>query len=108
MESERIALSLPHMGGNEQKYVDKAIETNWVVPLGPDVQGAKPVFVDSEPDTWNMSPQLLEEVRVACEKMNIETGPLWKPMHLQPVYADCQIQIVIANVQRAIDSRRNA
>lgn len=116
--NERIALSLPHLGGSESKYVNEAIETGWVVPLGPNVnafeadlqkylggkvylsalssgtaalhlglillgvgkddevicqsmtfsasanpiayQGATPVFVDSEPDTWNMSPVHLE------------------------------------------------
>ena len=105
--------------GLEQKYVREAFETNWVVPLGPNVNGfekdleqfvgqnkrvvalsagtaaihlalvacgvgpgdevcvqsftfcasanpvtylgATPVFIDSEPDTWNMDPDLLEE-----------------------------------------------
>jgi pyridoxal phosphate-dependent aminotransferase EpsN len=105
------------MSGNEQKYIHEAFETNWIAPLGPNVdafekeianyvgvneavavssgtaaihlalslldvkkgdkvfcstltfvasanpiiyQGAEPVFIDSEPDTWNMSPQALE------------------------------------------------
>lgn len=119
MGGERIYLSLAHMGGGEQKYIQEAFDTNWVVPLGPNVdafeeglqhflggecyvtalsagtaaihlglvlagveagdevicqsftfsasanpiayQGAKPVFVDSEADTWNMDPELLEE-----------------------------------------------
>ncbi|MFB5166837.1 aminotransferase class I/II-fold pyridoxal phosphate-dependent enzyme [Parageobacillus toebii] len=113
----RIYLSPPHMSGNEQKYIDEAFATNWVAPLGPNVdafekelaeyvgvkgavavssgtaaihlalrlldvnkddrvfcssltfiasanpilyQGAEPVFIDSEPDTWNMSPIALE------------------------------------------------
>lgn len=114
----KIYLSSPHMGGSEQKFVDQAFETNWIAPLGPNVngfendiknylggnhevaalssgtaaihlalqllkvsegdevlcqsftfsasanpivyQGATPVFIDSEPDTWNMSPELLE------------------------------------------------
>ncbi|WP_276576725.1 aminotransferase class I/II-fold pyridoxal phosphate-dependent enzyme [Endozoicomonas sp. 4G] len=113
----RILLSTPHMGGLEQKYVEEAFLTNWVAPVGPNVdgfekeiaqyvktghaaalssgtaaihlalrlldvshgdtvfcssftfiasanpilyQGATPVFIDSEPDTWNMSPQALE------------------------------------------------
>lgn len=116
---EKIWLSLAHMGGGEQKYIQEAFDTNWVVPLGPNVNafeeelkkylggqkpvvalsagtaalhlalvqagvgqddevicqsftfaasanpitylGGKPVFVDSEPDTWNMSPKFLEE-----------------------------------------------
>ena len=119
MGGERIYLSLAHMGGGEQKYIQEAFDTNWVVPLGPNVdafeeelqhflggehyvtalsagtaaihlglvlagveagdevicqsftfsasanpiayQGARPVFVDSEADTWNMDPMLLEE-----------------------------------------------
>jgi pyridoxal phosphate-dependent aminotransferase EpsN len=113
----RIFLSSPHMSGREQKYINEAFETNWIAPLGPNVDafereiagyvgvndavavssgtaaihlalsllevkkgdkvfcstltfvasanpiiylGAEPVFIDSEPDTWNMSPQALE------------------------------------------------
>lgn len=36
---ERMWLSSPHMGGNEQKYVQEAFDTNWVAPLGPNVNG---------------------------------------------------------------------
>lgn len=120
-ERKRIYLCLAHMSvdGMEQKYVKEAFDTNWVVPLGPNVNGfekdleafvgenkrvvalsagtaavhlallncgvkagdevivqsftfcasshpvtylgATPVFVDSEKDTWNMAPELLEE-----------------------------------------------
>lgn len=35
----RIWLSLAHMGGKEQDYVKEAFDTNWVVPLGPNVDG---------------------------------------------------------------------
>ncbi len=35
----KIWLSSPHMGGNEQKYVNEAFEANWVAPLGPNVDG---------------------------------------------------------------------
>ncbi|RQO65711.1 pyridoxal phosphate-dependent aminotransferase [Pedobacter sp. KBW01] len=35
----RIWLSSPHMGGTEQKYVNEAFETNWIAPLGPNVDG---------------------------------------------------------------------
>ena len=34
---ERKYLCLAHMSGNEQKYVQEAFDTNWVVPLGPNV-----------------------------------------------------------------------
>lgn len=39
MQQEKIWLSSPHMGGNEQKFVQQAFETNWVAPLGPNVNG---------------------------------------------------------------------
>ncbi|MDW9380322.1 aminotransferase class I/II-fold pyridoxal phosphate-dependent enzyme [Chryseobacterium sp. JV558] len=35
----KIWLSSPHMGGNEQKYINEAFEENWVAPLGPNVDG---------------------------------------------------------------------
>ena len=115
---KRIWLSPPHMGRNELSFVQEAFDTNWIAPLGPNVDafekelslllngnsvaavnsgtaalhlalnllnvsngdevicqtftfaasanpvvylGATPVFVDSEPDTWNMDPVLLEK-----------------------------------------------
>ena len=116
---DRILLCLCHLSGNEQKFVNEAFDTNWVVPLGPNVNGfekdleefvghnkrvvalsagtaavhlallncgvgpgdevlvqsftfcasshpitylgATPVFIDSEKDTWNMDPELLEK-----------------------------------------------
>ncbi|SUB88425.1 UDP-4-amino-4-deoxy-L-arabinose--oxoglutarate aminotransferase [Porphyromonas macacae] len=138
---ERIWLSLAEMGGEEQKFIQEAFDTNWVVPLGPNVngfeadlekyidgkgrkvvalsagtaaihlalvmlgvqrddevicqsftfsasanpimyQGAKPVFVDSEPDTWNMCPKALRE---AIEDRIGQTGKKSKaiiPVHL--------------------------
>ena len=39
MTPTKIWLSSPHMGGNEQQYVKEAFETNWVAPLGPNVNG---------------------------------------------------------------------
>jgi dTDP-4-amino-4,6-dideoxygalactose transaminase len=39
MNNSKIWLSSPHMGGNEQKYVQEAFDTNWVAPLGPNVIG---------------------------------------------------------------------
>lgn len=116
--NEKIWLSSPHLTGEEQKYVKEAFDTNWVAPLGPNVNGleqdicdytganacsalvsgtsaihlalillgveqddevicstftfsasvnpicyqkAIPIFVDSEMDTFNMCPVLLEE-----------------------------------------------
>ena len=145
----RIWLSLAHMSGREQEFIQEAFDTNWVVPLGPNVNafekalrdfliengklkvenegkqvvalsagtaalhlglillgvgegdevicqsftfsasanpiaylGATPVFVDSERETWNMDPVLLEEaIKDRVEKI----GRLPKaiiPVHL--------------------------
>lgn len=122
MERKRIYLSSPTMHGKEQEFVKEAFDTNWIAPLGPNVnafekemeeyvgiahaaalsagtaaihlalrllgvkeedvvfvpsltfsatcnpiiyENATPVFIDSEPDTWNMSPEAL---RKAYEK----------------------------------------
>ena len=143
---DRIYLCLAHMSGKEQQYIQEAFDTNWVVPLGPNVnafeedlaafanhregaetlqkkvvalsagtaaihlglimlgvekgdevicqsftfaasanpvvyQGATPVFVDSEPGTYNMDPQLLEE---AIKNRIAKTGK--KPKAIIPVY----------------------
>jgi len=39
MSHSKIWLSSPHMGGTEQKYIQEAFDTNWVAPLGPNVNG---------------------------------------------------------------------
>jgi len=39
MNETKIWLSSPHMGGTERKYVNEAFDTNWVAPLGPNVNG---------------------------------------------------------------------
>ena len=39
MINSKIWLSSPHMGGTEQKYVNEAFESNWIAPLGPNVNG---------------------------------------------------------------------
>ena len=136
-ERKRIYLCLAHMSeaGLEQKYIKEAFDTNWVVPLGPNVDGfekdlenfvnhndnanlnkrvvalssgtaavhlgliavgvkagdevlsqsftfcasthpityigAKPILIDSEPDTWNIDPDLLEE---AIKDRIVKTG----------------------------------
>ena len=36
-QKNRIFLSTPHMSGNEQKYIQDAFDTNWIAPLGPNV-----------------------------------------------------------------------
>jgi len=37
--NKRIWLSLAHMGGQEQQFIQEAFNSNWVVPLGPNVDG---------------------------------------------------------------------
>jgi dTDP-4-amino-4,6-dideoxygalactose transaminase len=39
MANNKIWLSSPHMGGTEQKYVNEAFDSNWIAPLGPNVNG---------------------------------------------------------------------
>ncbi|CAC9976403.1 DegT/DnrJ/EryC1/StrS family aminotransferase [Flavobacterium panici] len=39
MNNSKIWLSSPHMGGTEEKYVQAAFDTNWIAPLGPNVNG---------------------------------------------------------------------
>ncbi len=124
---KRIYLSSPHMGGAEQNYINEAFDTNWVAPLGPNVnnfekdireytgakastalvsgtsaihlalkclgveqgdvvfcstltfsasanpiiyQGAEPVFIDSEYESWNMCPIALQKAFDDAEKCN--------------------------------------
>ena len=140
MANKRIYLCLAHMSeaGLEQKFIKEAFDTNWVVPLGPNVNGfeqdleqfvgeekrvvalssgtaavhlaliacgvkpgdevivqsftfcasshpvtylgATPVFVDSEKETWNMDPNLLEK---AIKDRIAKTGK--KPKAIVPV-----------------------
>lgn len=121
----QILLSTPHLGDSEQDFVQEAFRTNWIAPLGPNVdafereladyvgmkhaaavssgtaaihlalillgvtkgdtvfcssltfaasanpivyQGAEPVFIDSDEESWNISPVALERALVAAEK----------------------------------------
>jgi len=52
----KIWLSSPHMGGNEEKYVKEAFDTNWIAPLGPNVSGFEE----------DLEGYLKENVHVAC------------------------------------------
>ena len=137
--NKRIYLCLAHMSGKEQAFIQEAFDTNWVVPLGPNVNGfekdleefvkedkkvvalsagtaavhlaliacgvkpgdevicqsftfcaschpivylgATPVLVDSEPETWNMDPVLLE--KAILDRIE-KTGK--KPKAIVPVY----------------------
>jgi len=152
--SDKIWLSSPHMGMSEIQYVNSAFETNWVAPLGPNVdaferaisnylqddvavaalsngtaaihlalvllgvsqgdevicqsftfsasanpiayQGATPVFIDSEADTWNMSPVWLE--RAIEERLKLgRTVKAIIPVHLYGVPAKMSEISEIAN-----------
>ena len=127
MENKRIYLASPHMGGMEQEFVKEAFDTNWVAPLGPNVNNfekeiaeyvgvkdaaalisgtsaihlalkslgiksgdrvfctsltfaascnpimyekGEPVFIDSEPESWNMSPVALEKAFIKAKEEN--------------------------------------
>jgi dTDP-4-amino-4,6-dideoxygalactose transaminase len=155
MNNKRIWLSLAHMGGHEQKFIQEAFDANWVVPLGPNVNGfekdlrgylnddvhvvalssgtaaihlalvqlgvgpgdevicqsftfaasanpikylgASPVFIDSESDTWNMSPVHLRE---AIVDRIAKTGKKPKaiiPVHLYGMPAKMDEIMAIAN-----------
>ena len=154
MEKKRILLSLAHMGGTEQKWVDEAFKDNWIVPLGPNVdefehrlerylnttdvvalsagtaalhlglvmlgvesgdevicqsftfaasanpikyQGATPVFVDSEPDTWNMCPKALEDAIVDRKKVTGKYPKAIIPVHLYGMPAKMDEILEVAN-----------
>ena len=53
---QKVWLSSPHMGGNEMKYVQEAYDTNWVAPLGPNVNGFE----------QDLSNYVGEDSKVAC------------------------------------------
>jgi dTDP-4-amino-4,6-dideoxygalactose transaminase len=120
---KKVYLASPHMGGLEAQFIKEAFDTNWIAPLGPNVdaferevaelvgikaataltsgtaaihmalkvlgigrgdtvfcssltfaascnpiiyEGAEPVFIDSEPESWNMSPKALEKAMYSC------------------------------------------
>ena len=141
MQNRRIYLCLAHMSGEEQKFIQEAFDTNWVVPLGPNVNGfeadleeyvggnksvvalssgtaalhlaliacgvgqgdevlcqsftfcasanpitylgATPIFIDSEAESWNMCPELLEH---AIQERQAQGRPLPKAIVLVYLY----------------------
>ena len=46
VKASKIWLSSPHMGGTEQHYVQQAFDSNWIAPLGPNVQGFEEAIED--------------------------------------------------------------
>ncbi len=161
-ERKMIYLCLAHMSdeGWEQKYVKEAFDTNWVVPLGPNVNGfeedlkafvnsgkeglskevvalsagtaavhlgllacgvgqgdevcvqsftfcasshpitylgATPVFIDSEPDTWNMDPNLLEKAILDRKEKTGKYPKAIVPVALYGMPYDCDRIMAIAD-----------
>jgi dTDP-4-amino-4,6-dideoxygalactose transaminase len=153
----KIWLSSPHMGGTEEKYVKEAFDTNWVAPLGPNVnqfeaaiseslsssvsyhtavltsgtaalhlalrmleveagdvvmvqsftfcgttnpvtyQGAEIVFIDSEPETWNMCPEALVKAMADYQGKRVKAI---MPVHLYGMPAKMnQIQVIADQYQ---------
>lgn len=149
MQNKRIFLSSPTMHEWEQKYIQEAFDTNWVAPLGPNVDAfeqeladyagishaaalsagtaaihlavklldikegdvvfaptltfsatcnpaayekAKLVFIDAEPDTWNMSPEALERAfeKYPNPKAVICVHLYGTPAKLEEIMAICQ------------------
>ncbi|MGB0949969.1 MAG: aminotransferase class I/II-fold pyridoxal phosphate-dependent enzyme, partial [Marinirhabdus sp.] len=155
MNKNKIWLSIPHMGGNELKYVQQAFDENWIAPLGPNVdafekdiqnylkenvhvaalssgtaaihlalqlmgigkgdevlcqsmtfsasanpivyQGATPVFIDSEPDTWNLSPDYLETA-IKCVELY-----QWLARHFDNNYFQFDLEQLNHNKSLAIE-----
>ena len=60
-------------------------------------QGAKPVFVDSEPDTWNMSPKALEDAIIDRKKVTGKYPKVIIPVHLYGMPAKMNEILEIAN-----------
>lgn len=163
-ERKRIYLCLAHMSGREMNYINEAFEQNWVVPLGPNVDGferdleefmnveepspetssqkrivalssgtaavhaglidvgvragdevicqsltfcasvnpvvylgARPVLVDSEPATWNLSPDLMEEAIKDRIRRTGRTPKAIVPVHLYGMPAEMDRIMEIAD-----------
>jgi dTDP-4-amino-4,6-dideoxygalactose transaminase len=75
----KIWLSSPHMGGTEQKYVQEAFDTNWVAPLGPNVNGFEK----------DLEQYLRKNSHVAC--MSSGTGALHLALILAGVTRDDEV-----------------
>jgi pyridoxal phosphate-dependent aminotransferase EpsN len=166
MTRSRIYLSPPHMSGLEQQYINEAFSTNWIAPLGPNVEafeaelaecvgvrhalalssgtagihlaldilgvntgdvvfcssltfvasanpilyrGATPVFIDSEPTSWNMSPQALADAFEYARKRNklpkavIVTNLYGQSADMDPIISLCN-QYEVPIIEDAAES----
>ena len=83
----RLYLFPPHMSGLEQQFVQEVFASNWTAPPEPQVEiGYNYRTVDTQAFGATR-----EDIRLALEAENIESRPLWKPMHLQPVFQGCEV-----------------
>lgn len=165
MENKRIYLSSPTMHGKEQEFVKEAFDTNWVAPLGPNVnsfekelaeyvnipyaaalsagtaaihlalrllgvkkediifvpsltfsatcnpiiyENATPVFIDSEEETWNMSPEALKKAyeKYPSPKAVIIVHLYGTPAKLQEIMEICASKgtVVIEDAAESLSS----
>ncbi len=75
------------MSGLEQQFVQEVFASNWTAPPEPQVEiGYNYRTVDTQAFGATR-----EDIRLALEAENIESRPLWKPMHLQPVFQGCEV-----------------
>jgi len=78
MKNSKIWLSSPHMGGTEEKYVKEAFDTNWVAPLGPNVNQFETVISHSISSTQEYHTAALTSgtaaLHLALKILNIESG----------------------------------
>ncbi len=78
MNQSKIWLSSPHMGGAEEKYVKEAFDTNWVAPLGPNVNLFEKAISDSlSPSTEYYTAALISgtaAIHLALRLLNIQKG----------------------------------
>ena len=77
---------------NFSRYVDLFTELGWEVTVQREYEG---VYANRWLTAVYFDPRIYgegfsEELRIYLEELNIESRPLWKPMHLQPVYEGCQ------------------
>ncbi len=96
--SIHVALRLLNIGPGDLVFVQTHNHVGSVYPII--YQGATPVFIDSEPESWNMDPQVLEQ---ALEKYQVKSGlkigrkAVILPVHLYGMPADMQAIMEIAN-----------
>ncbi len=84
---------------NQYKEAFADIDAITMNPMNPDGDANNWLSCMTIKDTNRVTPnQIMDEL----EKVNVETRPIWKPMHLQPVFADCDF--ITANTDPAIES----